>query len=35
MKPAESFTCQPVRSLQTMLCVLAEDDGELTTLVTD
>lgn len=35
MKPAESFTCQPVRSLQTMLRVLAEDDGELPTLVPD
>jgi peptidoglycan hydrolase-like protein with peptidoglycan-binding domain len=35
MKPAESFVCQPVRSLQTMLRVLAEDDGELPTLVPD
>ena len=35
MRPAESFVRQPVRSLQTMLRVLAEDDDELLTLVPD
>ena len=35
MRPAESFVSQPVRSLQTMLRVLAEDDEELSTLVPD
>lgn len=35
MRPRESFVNQPVRSLQTMLRVLAEDDEELTTLVPD
>ncbi len=35
MKPAESFIEQPVRSLQTMLRVLAEDDPQLPTVVPD
>ena len=35
MKPAESFIGQPVRSLQTMLRVLAEDDPRLPTVVPD
>lgn len=35
MRPGESFVAQPVRSLQTMLRVLAEDDEELTTLIPD
>jgi peptidoglycan hydrolase-like protein with peptidoglycan-binding domain len=35
MRPEESFVQQPIRSLQTMLRVLAEDDGRLPTLVPD
>lgn len=35
MRPAESFVEQPVRSLQTMLRVLAEDDNRLPTVVPD
>lgn len=35
MRPPESFIQQPVRSLQTMLRVLAEDDRQLPTLVPD
>jgi peptidoglycan hydrolase-like protein with peptidoglycan-binding domain len=35
MRPKESFVSQPVRSLQTMLRVLAEDDNELSSLVPD
>lgn len=35
MRPAESFVEQPVRSLQTMLRVLAEDDKRLPTVVPD
>lgn len=35
MRPGESFVNQPVRSLQTMLRVLAEDDDELLTLIPD
>lgn len=35
MRPEESFIEQPVRSLQTMLRVLAEDDGSLPTVVPD
>lgn len=35
MRPTESFVRQPVRSLQTMLRVLAEDDDELLSLVPD
>lgn len=35
MRPAESFIEQPVRSLQTMLRVLAEDDDRLPTVVPD
>lgn len=35
MRPPESFIEQPVRSLQTMLRVLAEDDKSLPTVVPD
>ncbi len=35
MKPAESFLEQPIRSLQTMLRVIAEDDNTLPTVVPD
>lgn len=35
MRPNESFVEQPVRSLQTMLRVLAEDDPTLPTVVPD
>ncbi len=35
MRPAESFVAQPIRSLQTMLRVIAEDDPTLPTLVPD
>lgn len=35
MKPGESFVEQPVRSLQTMLRVIAEDDPRLPTVVPD
>ena len=35
MRPDESFVGQPVRSLQTMLRVLAEDDSSLPTVVPD
>lgn len=35
MRPMESFVEQPVRSLQTMLRVLAEDDYRLPTVVPD
>ena len=35
MKPGESFVEQPIRSLQTMLRVIAEDDARLPTLVPD
>ena len=35
MRPAESFIEQPIRSLQTMLRVIAEDDPRLPTLVPD
>ena len=35
MKPGESFVEQPVRSLQTMLRVIAEDDRRLPTVVPD
>lgn len=35
MRPEESFIDQPVRSLQTMLRVIAEDDGDSPTLVPD
>ena len=35
MRPAESFVGQPVRSLQTMLRVLAQDDTRLPALVPD
>ena len=35
MRPGESFIEQPVRSLQTMLRVLAEDDRRLPTVVPD
>ena len=35
MRPEESFVEQPVRSLQTMLRVIAEDDPRLPTLIPD
>ncbi len=35
MRPRESFIGQPVRSLQTMLRVLAEDDKNLSSLIPD
>lgn len=35
MRPGESFVQQPIRSLQTMLRVLAEDDSRLPTVVPD
>lgn len=35
MRPGESFVRQPVRSLQTMLRVIAEDDPSLPTVVPD
>lgn len=35
MRPAESFIEQPIRSLQTMLRVIAEDDNRLPTVVPD
>ena len=35
MRPNESFTAQPVRSLQTMLRTIAQDDPRLPTVVPD
>lgn len=35
MKPGESFVEQPVRSLQTMLRVIAEDDRRIPTVIPD
>ena len=35
MRPAESFISQPIRSLQTMLRVIAENDPTLPTVVPD
>ena len=35
MRPAESFVGQPIRSLQTMLRVIAEDDLTLPTVIPD
>lgn len=35
MKPDESFVEQPIRSLQTMLRIIAEDDPRLPTVVPD
>lgn len=35
MRPGESFVRQPIRSLQTMLRVLAEDDTSLPTVIPD
>ena len=35
MKPAESFIEQPIRSLQTMLRTIAEDDPRLPTVIPD
>ncbi len=35
MRPPESFIAQPIRSLQTMLRVIAEDDRRLPTVVPD
>lgn len=35
MRPGESFVAQPIRSLQTMLRVIAEDNQQLPTVVPD
>ena len=35
MRPGESFVEQPIRSLQTMLRVIAEDDARLPTVIPD
>lgn len=35
MRPPESFIAQPIRSLQTMLRVIAEDDRRIPTVVPD
>ena len=35
MRPAESFIEQPIRSLQTMLRVIAEDDTRIPTIIPD
>ncbi len=35
MRPAESFVGQPIRSLQTMLRVISQDDGRHPTVVPD
>lgn len=35
MKPNESFIAQPIRSLQTMLRVIAKDNGSLPTVIPD
>ncbi len=35
MKPLDSFVGQPVRSLQTMLRILAEDDHDLSSVIPD
>lgn len=35
MRPTESFVGQPIRSLQTMLRVIAEDDPSLPTVIPD
>lgn len=35
MRPGESFVQQPVRSLQTMLRVIAEDDASMPTVIPD
>ena len=35
MRPGESFVEQPIRSLQTMLRVIAEDDFRIPTVVPD
>lgn len=35
MRPGESFIGQPIRSLQTMLRIIAEDDDRLPTVVPD
>ncbi|MBE6977211.1 MAG: hypothetical protein E7438_01015 [Ruminococcaceae bacterium] len=35
MRPAESFVAQPVRSLQTMLRVIGQDDGRELTVIPD
>jgi len=35
MKPGESFVEQPIRSLQTMLRIIAEDDPRLPTVIPD
>lgn len=35
MRPAESFVAQPIRSLQTMLRVIAADDGQNISVIPD
>lgn len=35
MRPPESFVGQPIRSLQTMLCVIAKDRGMLPLIIPD
>lgn len=35
MRPRESFVAQPVRSLQTMLRVIAEDEGRMPSVIPD
>lgn len=35
MRPAESFIAQPIRSLQTMLRVIAQEDGRQPSLIPD
>ena len=35
MRPEESFVAQPIRSLQTMLRVIGEDDTTLPTVIPD
>ena len=35
MRPPESFIAQPIRSLQTMLRIIAEDDPALPSLIPD
>jgi peptidoglycan hydrolase-like protein with peptidoglycan-binding domain len=35
MRPVESFIAQPIRSLQTMLRVIAEDEGRMPSVIPD
>lgn len=35
MRPRESFVAQPIRSLQTMLRVIAEDEGRMPSVIPD